>query len=126
MRLIVTSSIKRSEFEPYEKLFNLEVLKVASKKCIEGLGENIKSSVKIPGTVLKKVYLTSSSGAGRVIFLLKMQSKTSVLLMLRPKKDKQVGTNMAVKNPKFRKLLEKNLDLILQDLANGNYEEFML
>lgn len=126
MRLIITSSIKKSEFELYGKFFNLETLKIASRKCIEGLGENIKSSAKIPGTVLKKVYLTSSSGAGRVVFLLKVQSQTSVLVMLRPKKDKQVGTNMTVKNPKFRNLLSKYLDRILDDLEKGNFQEHQI
>ena len=126
MKFILTASIKKSEFDPIQDLFDLRVIKIAAKKSLQGLGKNIKSSSKIPGTCLKKMNLTSSSGAGRVLFLLKIKNKKSVLVMIRPKNDKKIGTNMTVKNKKFEKFLSKNLDLILGDLEKGSYEEFEL
>jgi len=126
MKFILTASIKKSEFDPIQDLFDLRVIKIAAKKSLQGLGKNIKSSSKIPGTCLKKMNLTSSSGAGRVLFLLKIKNKKSVLVMIRPKNDKKIGTNMTVKNKKFEKILSKNLDLILGDLEKGSYEEFEL
>lgn len=46
--------------------------------------------------------------------------------MVRMKNDKQIGANMTVKNPKFKKVLDRNLDTILKELASGNYEEYAL
>ncbi len=124
MKLIITASIKKAEFEPLIKSFSLEAVKVAAKKALEGLGANIKSSTKIPKTVLKKIYLTSTGGAGRAVFLLQISYQKSVLVMIRLKNDKQIGANMTVKNSKFKKALDKNLDLILADLNKKNFEEY--
>ncbi len=126
MQLIITDSIRESEFTPLKEKFSLESIKTAAKKSIEGLGESIKSSTKIPSTSLKKLYLTGIGGAGRSIFLLKLKDKKSVLVMIRMKNDKQIGANMTVKNPKFEKALDKNLSTILADLEKGNYEEYEL
>ncbi len=126
MKLIITASIEKNELEPVYAVFDLEIIKIAAKKSLQGLGESIKSTAKIPGTVLKKVYLTRSGGAGRVIFLLKVKDEKSVLVMIRPKNDKQIGANMTVQNSKFIKVLERNLALILRDLKSGNYKEMGL
>ena len=126
MKLIITASIKKVEFEPAKNIFDLDIIKTAAKKSLEGLGDTVKSSNKIPSTCLKKVYLTSSSGAGRVIFLLKLNSGKSVLVMIRQKQDKKIGANMTVQNPNFVKALDKNLDIILDDLQKGKYEELDL
>ncbi len=112
------------EFEPLEKYFPFEIIKTAAKKSLQGLGERIKSSIKVPSTTLEKLYLTGERGAGRAIFLLKIGVEKSVLVMLRTKNDKQVGSNMTIKNPKFTKVLEKNITMILKDLENGDYEEY--
>lgn len=106
--------------------FPVEVLKAAAKKSLDGLGENIKNSKKLSSTTLSKIYLTSTGGAGRAIFLLQVSAKTSILVMIRLKNDKQVGSNMTVKNPKFEKVLEKNLDLIFSDLKKGDFVEYDL
>lgn len=124
MKLVITSSIKKVEFEPLRKVFPLETVKVAAKKGLEGLGDNIKSSIKIPNTILKKIYLTSAGGAGRAVFLLQISSQKSVLVMIKAKNDKQIGANMTVANFKFKKALDKNLNLILIDLNKGNFEEY--
>lgn len=126
MKLIVTDTIKRREFDPLRKVFSLEIVKAAAKKSLLGLGDSIKSSSKITGTILKKVYLTSSSGAGRSIFLIEITTNKAVLVMMKHKNDKETGANMTVKNLHFKNLLDKNLDIILLDLKNGNYEEYDL
>lgn len=126
MKLIITTSIGEAEFEPLKKTFSLEVIKIAAKKCLEGLGKNIKSSRKISGTRLRKLYLTSTGGAGRAVFLLQISAQKSILVMIRLKNDKQVGVNMTVKNPKFKKALDKNLCLAIGDIENGDFEEFEL
>lgn len=126
MKLIVTHSIGKIELKPLENTFPVEALKAAAKKSLSGLGENIKNTKKLSATTLNKVYLTSTGGAGRAVFLLQISSEEAVLVMIRLKNDKQVGANMTVKNPKFEKVLEKNLDLILSDLKTGSFVEYEL
>lgn len=126
MKLIVPHTLKKTEYLLYEKIFSLEVLKEAARKALGGIGETIKNTRKLPSTVLKKVPLTSPNGAGRVLFLLKIDSQYAIFLMLRPKNDKQIGANMSVKNAKFRKILEKNLDMLLGDLTKKKFEEYLL
>lgn len=126
MKLIVTNSIGKTELKPLANTFPIEAVKAAAKKSLSGLGENIKNTKKLFSTTLSKVYLTSTGGAGRAVFLLQISAETSVLVMIRLKNDKQVGANMTVKNPKFEKVLEKNLDLIFADLKSGNFIEYDL
>ncbi len=124
MKLIITNSINKFEFEPLKKAFSLDVIKIAARKSLHGLGDSIKNSFKIPATSLSKIYLTSSAGAGRAVFLLQIDKEKSVLVIIRTKKDKQIGTNMTIKNPKFQKVLDKNLNLIIRDIEQGRYSEY--
>ena len=124
MKLIITNSIDKAEFEPLKKVFDLEIIKSAAKKSLQGLGVGIKSSYKIPSTSLSKIYLTSAGSAGRSVFLLQIGKEKSVLVMMRTKKDKQIGANMTITNPKFKKVLNKNISLIIDDLEQGRYSEY--
>ena len=126
MRLIITESINKTEFLPCKKIFSLKIIQTAAKKALRGIGKQIKSSAKIPKTRLQKLSLTSSGGAGRVIFLLETSSEISVLVILKNKKDKTIGRNMTIKNPRFKKMLERNIDLVLRDIIKKNYEEYEL
>jgi hypothetical protein len=124
VKLIITNSIEKAEFEPLKNFFDLEIVKSAAKKSLQGLGVVIKSSRKIPSTSLSKIYLTSPGLAGRSVFLLQIGKEKSVLVMMRTKKDKQIGANMTIKNPRFKKALDKNISLILDDLERGRYREY--
>ncbi|MBI5413601.1 hypothetical protein HZA42_04605 [Candidatus Peregrinibacteria bacterium] len=124
MKLVITASLKETEYEPLRKKVTLEILKKAARKSLEGLGDNIKNSKKITGTLLNKIYLTTPGGAARVVFLIQISENQSVLVMIRLKNDKKVGSNMTVDNPRFRAILEKNLDSILRDLNLGMYEVY--
>lgn len=126
MKFILTTSIKKSELKPVERVFSLEVMKLAAKKVLDGLGEDIKSSIKIPSSSLKKLYLTSTGGASRALFLLRIDVGKVALVMIRLKNDKKVGVNMTIKNPHFKKALEKNLLSLMSDVENGDFEEFEL
>lgn len=126
MKLILTAFIRKAEFEPLQKTFPLDVVKIAAKKCFEGLGTKIKSSTKISSTILKKIPLTSAGGAGRATFLLQIVDNNAILVMLRLKNDKKIGENMSIDNPKFKNVFDKNLSLLIKDIENGDYEEFGL
>lgn len=124
MKLLLTASIRKAEFEPLQKTFPLEVIKIAAQKCLDGLGTNIKSPNKISSTILKKIPITSTGGAGRAMFLLQVVDDKAILIMLRLKNDKKIGENMAIDNPRFKKVFEKNLALLTEDIKNDDYEEF--
>lgn len=126
MKLILTASIRKAEFEPLQQTFPLEVIKIAAKKCLEGLGTKIKSSTKISSTILKKIPLTSTGGAGRATFLLQIVGNNAILVMIRLKNDKKVGENMSIDNPRFKKVFDKNLALLINDIEHDDYEEFGL
>lgn len=126
MKLIITSSIKRSEIKPLKNVFSLSLLKFAAEKSLKGLGDCLKSPAKLPFTSLQKIYLTSPGGAGRAVFLITVGDDVSVLVLLRLKKDKLIGSNITTKNARFNEVVLKNLDLIHSDLENGDYEEFEL
>jgi phage-related protein len=75
---------------------------------------------------LRKIDITSSGGAGRVVFLVIIDQNKVVLLMIRHKNDKKIGQNITIKNPHFSRVLEKNLDLVLGDIAQNAYKEYDL
>lgn len=126
MKLIITETILRTELRPLSDIFSINILKEVARKTIQGLGKSIKSSSKIKGTKLKKLNLTSSGGAGRVVFLLEVSKKYAVLVMLRHKNDKKIGINMSANNPHFKKILNKNLDAVIQDLINNDFQSHQL
>lgn len=126
MELIITKSIKEKEWKPLEKIVTWNVLKTAAKKSLDGLGIKVKNSIKIPKTCLQKIHITTPGGAGRAIFLLQINDKKTVLVMMRLKNDKRIGANMAIENQRFKKELEKNLDDIVRDLQSKNYEKYEL
>ncbi len=126
MRLVITDSIFVSEFESFQRLFNLDCIKEASKKALQGLGKTIKNSNKLKGSILKKINLTSTAGAGRAVFLIIVENGDCVLVVVRHKNDKKIGFNTSIENPYFEKLLNKNLDLIIGDLENNNFKSYNL
>lgn len=126
MKLIITHSIREKELDPYERKFSLETLQEAATKAIRGIGTTVKGSQNISGTILKKVSLTSPGGAGRALFLIIVHDKYAVLTMLRTKNDKKIGANMSIVNPKFKKILDENLDLIQKEITQGEYQEYWL
>ena len=126
MKLLIPHSLLRSEYEPLREMVPFDILKKSARKCLEGLGNAIKTTKKISGTILKKVYITAPGGAARVIFLLQVSASSAVFVMIRMKNDKQIGANMTVDNKKFKKILERNLEDVLNDLAADQYDVFDL
>ncbi|MEK7183287.1 MAG: hypothetical protein AAB776_01490 [Patescibacteria group bacterium] len=124
MKLLIAATVRAKEYESLSRKITFEILKAAARKSLEGLGVTIKSSRKQAGTLLKKVYITTPSGAARVIFLIQIDADKAILVMLRLKTDKQIGSNMTVDNPDFRKVLERNIESIVRDIKSHRYEIF--
>ncbi len=58
-----------------------------------------------------------------VVFVL-TENKKVVPVLIRLKKDKRFGMNMAMNNPIVVDQINKNLDHILADIEKKRYEEF--
>lgn len=126
MELIITKKVDEKECRPLEREVPLAIIKTAARKALAGIGESIKSAIPISSTKLIKNYLTTPGGAARAIFLLQVGKDQVVLVVLRLKNDKRIGANMTVQNPKFKKVLEQNLDSILSDLEQGKFTKYSL
>lgn len=60
-----------------------------------------------------------------IVFVL-TENKKVVPVLIRLKKDKIFGMNMAMNNPAVVSQINKNLDRILDDMGNKAYQEFPL
>ena len=130
MDILVHFSIRKREFgdqvtDEAKKIFE----KIKEKP---DLAEELSAKELPSRTTLHKVYATTPSGARRLLFfcrhappppLAKPGEKPSrtqperwVLLFYRDKRD-SVGENMSHKNPSFVAQLDKNLKLVLSDMA---------
>lgn len=122
MKIILCHSILKKEIKPLLKYFSKGDIKKYVLKAAEGLGPELKGS-NIPNSKLVKIYMTSRQGAGRMIVLIFINKNYYLPIILRLKKDKLLGTNLSSKNQVLQDLLEKNLNFVMQDLKNGNFEE---
>jgi hypothetical protein len=122
--LIICNSFRLKEMDPMKDHFSFNVIKFTAKKIKDGLGITLPSLIK--NTQLKKISLTGTTGAGRIIFLLEMETGQVIPIMVRLKKDKSIGQNMSFRNKRFVNAIEKNIKLAIQDMENGKYEEYEL
>ncbi len=119
MRLIIPISFVRYELEPVGKIFPLTSIIKAAKKAKMGLGIPIGKAPK--GACFSKISITSKSGVGRTLFMVRTKDEKIIPLLIRTKKDK-VGYNMTPKNKLFSAALDKNLLRTYNDLKKKKYE----
>ena len=120
MKLIVPYSIKKLDLS--DNVFSIHILKSAAKKSLLGLGYNIKH----PETelMISKISITTKTASARALYLLQIEKKIAILILVRKKSDKVLGQNLSIKNPKLESILNKYLDLTFKDLKTNNYQEF--
>lgn len=118
MPLIIAKAISRREFG--SDTVPKELVEVLRRSTAIDLATVIKGSGLPPASKLLKVYATSPEGARRIVHLLSVEDETLFLLFFRDKKD-PVGQNITIHNKDFRRQLHRHLDLLAQDLEDGNY-----
>jgi len=119
--LIITHNIRKREFKSNQ--IPGEKLKTIINSIEKGIFTYIKGQ-KLPKRAnLIKIYATTNAGAIRLLFLLDRLSLDVFLLFFRNKNDK-IGNNMTIKNPHFQKVLNLHLDIISEDLNNGNFDTY--
>jgi hypothetical protein len=77
----------------------------------------------VSGFRFYKVRLGRSQIARMIVFVL-VENQTVVPLMIRLKKDKVFGMNMAMNNPKVVQQINVNLLHVLKDIELKKYQEF--
>ncbi len=119
--LILTQYIAKHEVAPLHSSVTLEDIVEGSRKVQKGLAVEVKSMLK--GTRFFKVRI-GKKGDGRMIVFLRTENQKIVPVLIRLKKDKIFGANMAMNNPQVVAQIYKNLGHIIEDMEKGQYEEF--
>lgn len=123
--LIVTRFIAQHELKPLRRQIVLNDLLDGARKVKKGLGIPIKSPQSLEGYRFYKVRIGKKNLARMMVFLDTDDGKI-VPVLIRLKKDKTFGMNMAMNNPVVVIQINKNLKAILMDMEYKQYEKFSL
>lgn len=121
--LILTDYISKHELERLERYITISDILKGAQKVLKGLAVEIKASA--PDFRFFKVRI-SRHNAGRMVVFLVTASQKVVPLLIRLKKDKIFGMNMAMNNPMVVTQIDTNLDRVLEDIQNKKFKEFPL
>jgi len=121
--LIVTKYIAKHELKPLSRYFDLKDILEGADKVLKNLAVEIKSPKKLVGFKFFKVRIGGKT-KGRMIVFMVTESKKVVPILIRLKKDKIFGMNMAMNKPQVVKRINMNLDHVLADIQNKDYEQF--
>ena len=121
--LILTKTIAKHELAPLSRFIHLKDVLEGAIKIKKGLAIETKSLAR--GFRFYKVRIGRKNRARMIVFLL-TESKKVVPILIRLKKNKIFGMNMAMNNPKVVDQINKNMDRILEDIQKKEYEEFSL
>lgn len=116
MPIIISETIRKNEFRR-GKITGDDAF-VLFRTARVNLAVQIKGDELPKNTYLLKAYGTSPSGAKRVVYLISRDGKDFFLLFYRSKND-EIGGNVTIKNPAFRKALRTHLAWLKDDLENN-------
>lgn len=121
--LILTQYVEKHEFEPLGRFLIIDDILAGAKKALKGLAIEIKSPRNLPGARFFKVRIGKKNSARMIVFVITENHKV-VPVLIRLKKDKIFGMNMAMNNPAVVQQIDKNLNNIVHDLEKKQYKEF--
>jgi hypothetical protein len=101
---------------PLSRFLNLEDVLAGAEKALKGLATKFH---------FFKVRIGKRNGARMIVFLV-TEGQKAVPVLIRLKRDKVFGMNMAMNNEKVVDQLKKNMSRILEDIEAKEYEEFPL
>ena len=123
--LIITRYIARHELAPLKRYLGLAEVVAGAKKVLKGLATETKPLRSLAGFRFYKVRLSGKQSARMVVFVLVENNKV-VPLIIRLKKDKLFGQNMIMNDPALVKQMNINLDQVLKDIEQNQYEEIFI
>ena len=121
--VVLTKYIARHELEPLKRLVNIDDILDGANKVIKGLAVETKAPRDLRGCRFFKVRNGKRNNARMMVFVI-TENKKVVPVLIRLKKDKVFGVNMAMNNPIVIEQMNKNLNHILDDLKKKQYQEF--
>lgn len=121
--LVLTQYIAKHEFKPLSRYITLADVLSGARKVLKGLAVETKSPASLTGYRFFKTRIGNRSSARMIVFVVAGNDKI-VPVLIRLKKDKIFGMNMAMNNPHVVSQINKNLSNILTDIENHDYEEF--
>lgn len=123
--LILSKYIIKHELKPLSKYFSIDDLIDGAKKVIKGLGQEVNPS-KVPKSYkFFKVRIGGRVKGRMIVFIVAGNQKVAPIL-IRLKRDKKIGMNMSTSNPHVVELIDRNVQRVIKDIENGNFEEFGL
>ncbi len=123
--LIVTDYVTGHELKPLERYVGIDDVLLGAQKVIKGLGIETKPPRHLSGFRFYKVRLGGGQSAHMIVFVV-VENQKVVPIIIRLKKDKVFGVNMAMNNPALIKQINRNLDQVLMDIEAKRYREFNL
>ena len=118
MLLILTDSFIKKEFKPLKKYYSInDIAKTAVKAKIKP--DSLSSLGYKNGRLLKLRVINKVSG--RMAVYAFAQNNWIIPIVLRLKKDKIFGENLAINNKKTKNLILKMLDLAMDDIEKKKY-----
>jgi len=121
--LLLTKYIAKHELAPLNRFIDLRDILDGAEKTLKGLATEVKAPSNARGFHFFKVRVGKRNGARMIVFLVTETQKV-VPVLIRLKKDKIFGMNMAMNNEKVLDQLTKNVYRILDDIEAEEYEEF--
>jgi hypothetical protein len=121
--LILTEFIARRELKPLRRYFELEDILDGGRKVLKNLADEVKSPQKLSGVKFYKVRIGRKT-QGRMMVIMATDTGKVVPILIRLKKDKIFGMNMAMNNSVIVRQIDQNLERVLDDIQNKRYEEF--
>lgn len=121
--LLLTKYIAKHELGPLTRFVSLEDIIDGAQKALKGSATKIKAPSNARSFHFFKVRIGQRNGARMIVFLV-TETKKVVPVLIRLKKDKIFGMNMAANNAEVVSQLNKNMDRILDDIQKEEYEEF--
>ena len=121
--LILTQYIAKREFKPLGRFVKLDELLDGARKVIKGLAVETAPPQKLHGFRFFKVRIGKKNSARMIVFVA-TENKKVVPVLIRLKKDKIFGMNMAMNNPEVVRQISANLDHVLADIQKKQYQEF--
>lgn len=121
--LILSKYIAKHELAALRRTISISDVIQGAAKVRKGLAVETKPPVQ--GFRFYKVRIGSRNAARMIVFLVTGSQKI-VPILIRLKKDKIFGMNMAMNNPSVVQQLKKNMDRVLEDIEAGHVEEISL
>jgi len=117
MALIIAEGIRRREFGGDIPAEDIDVLLRSARIA---LSTPIKGEGLPKGTRLLKAYATSARGPRRIVYLLAVAvAKEDLFLLFYRGKTDEIGKNISLANPAFRRQLNRHLDILINDIVAG-------